>query len=179
MKRLIAGLALALASFGAGASSAATPPPHGGTTTLHPSNDGDYDPSLHIFADAAAQMLTNKGFTILEDPAHTAYVVEMKLSRDAVGTGMARGPRDPATVVGTGLVVPLSTGASSVVALERSRIDLKIRNRADNSIVWSGAAVTVRSTGAKNGTDEAVAADLSKALLQIYPTQPEDTIGVP
>ncbi|WP_454883672.1 hypothetical protein [Sphingomonas oryzagri] len=179
MKRLIAGLALALAWLGSDPSLAAAPPPHGGTTTLHPGVDGDYDPSLHIFADAAGQALTGKGFTILEDPAHTAYVVEMTLSRADVGTGMGRGPRDPAMVVGTGVVVPLSTGQSAIVALRRTRMEIRIRNRADNSILWSGAAVTVRSTGARNGTDEAVAADLSRALLQIYPAQPEDTIGVP
>lgn len=178
MRRLIAAT-LALAWLGAGASLAAAPPPHGGTTTLHPSVDGDYDPALHIFADAARETLTGKGFTILEDPAHTAYVVEMVLSRADIGTGMGKGPRDPAMVAGTGVVVPLSTGNSAIVALRRTRMEIRIRNRADNSILWSGAAVTVRSTGARNGTDDAVAADLSRALLQIYPNQPEDTIGVP
>ncbi|MDH7637959.1 hypothetical protein [Sphingomonas oryzagri] len=179
MKRLILGLALALAGLVAAPSLAAAPPPHGGTTTLHPSVDGDYDPSLHIFADAARDALTSKGFTILEDPAHTAYVVDLTLSRADIGTGMGKGPRDPAEVVGTGVVVPLSTGNSAIVALRRTKIDVRIRNRADNSVVWSGSAVTVRSTGARNGTDEAVATDLTRALLQIYPTQPEDTIGVP
>jgi hypothetical protein len=176
----IAGLALALAPFVASASLAAAPPPNGGTITLYPRTaDGDYDPSLHIYADAAAQALTTKGFTMLEDPAHTLYIAELTLSRAAVGTGMGKGPSDPVAVAGTGLVVPFPTGQSSVVTLQRTRIELQIKTRSDRSLVWSGAAVTVRPAGTRKGTDEAVATDLSKALLQGYPDQPEDVVGVP
>jgi hypothetical protein len=180
LERVI-GVALALAPFVVGGSLSAAAPPNGGTIALEPRTaDGDYDPSLQTFVAIASEALTTKGFTVFDDREHAAYVGELTLSRVAVGTGLAKDPGGASVAVaGTGLVVPFSTGQSNVVTLRRTRLELRILKRDDRSLVWDGTAVTVRSAGTKKGTDEAVAADLSAALLQGYPAQPDDVVGVP
>jgi hypothetical protein len=107
-------------------------------------------------------------------------VAELTLSRAGVGTGMGKDPGGASVgIAGTGVVVPFSTGQSNVVTLVRTRLELRIRKRGEGGAVWDGAAVTVRASGTRKGTDETVASDLSKALLQSYPTEPGDVIGIP
>jgi hypothetical protein len=172
----VVGVALALAPLPCGA---AAPPPRGGTIAIEPGTaDGEYDPALHMFVDAASQVLTDRGFTVFDDPAHAAYWGELVLSRAAVGTGLAKDPNAEKVGVGAGIVVPMSTGNSNVVTLRRTRLELRIRKR-DGDVVWHGAAVTVRPSGTPKGTDAAVASDLARALLQGYPAEPQDVVGVP
>jgi hypothetical protein len=135
---------------------------------------------MPAFVGALTAALNAKGFTILDDPNHAAYIGELTLSRAAVGTGFGK-DRGGANVgvAGTSVVVPFSTGQSNVVTLERTSLKLRIRKRGEDGTVWDGTAVTVRSTGAKKGTDDAVATDLSQALLQIYPTVPTEVVGIP
>jgi hypothetical protein len=172
---------LALAPLICGAAPAAAAPPSGGTIAIQPRTaDGDYDPSMHVFADAVSAVLTAKGFTVLDPTMHTAYVAEMTLDRAGVGTGLGKDPGGASVAVaGTGLVVPFSTGNSNVVTLQRTRLELRIRKSGDQSTAWDGTAVTVRATGARKGSDETVASDLSAALLHDYPIQPSDVVGVP
>jgi hypothetical protein len=179
--RLVAAAVLALAPWMFGRAVAAAPPPNGGTIIIDSKTaDGNDDPAMHTFTDAASEALTAKGFTILEAPAHTAYVAELIVDQAGVGTGMGKDAGGATVgVAGTGLVVPFSTGRSAVVTLQRTRLELRIRKSDDGTVVWDGTAVTVRTTGTRKGTDETVAADLSRALFQAYPTQPEDVVGVP
>jgi hypothetical protein len=165
-----------------------TLPPHGGTVAIQPKTaDGDYAPSLSTFVGAASDAFANKGFTILDDPAHAAYIAELILTRVAVGTGRAKAPAGkaaasaggPPSTVGAGVTIPLSTGKSMIVPLQRTQIEVRIHKRGDQSTVWDGAAMTVRAAGTRSGADAAVAADLCQALLNSYPAQPADVIGVP
>lgn len=175
----IATIALALAPIG-GAASGAGPPPNGGTISIEPSTtDGDYDAALHVFVDATAAALAARGFTVIDEPGHAAFVVELRLTRDAVGTGFARAPGQKAEVFGTGVVVPLSNGKSDLVPLWRTRLEMRLRRRGEAGIVWDGAAVTVRAADTRTGADATVAADLGQALLQSYPAEPKGVIGVP
>jgi len=183
---LIVAAAMALISVWGGALSAA--PPAGGTISIEPKTaNGDYDASLPAFVNAASDALAAKGFTTLEDPGHAAYVAELTLSRTEVGTGTAKASTGRSDVmpggaggsVGAGIVIPLPTGKSRLVALQRIRLELRIRKRGEDGIVWDGAAVTVRAADTKKGADAVVASDLSQALLRSYPAQPEDVVGVP
>lgn len=179
-KGLLVAAALGLAPLVSGGAQAAAPPANGGTITIEPRTaDGEYDPSLHIFVEAATQALTSKGFTVLEDPMHTAYVAELTLSRAGVGMGLGNPGGASVGLAGTGVVVPFPTGQSNVVTLRRTRLELRILQRDSRDTVWDGTAVTVRAAGTKKGTDETVASDLSNALLQRYPAPPEDVIGIP
>jgi hypothetical protein len=176
----IAAAALTLALMGGGALRA-SPPPNGGTISIETkTEDGNDDPAMHSFVDAVAEALTAKGFTVFDDPDHAASVVELLLSRGDAGTGFARVPGQRApSLIGTGVAIPLSTGASEVVHLQRTRLEMRIRRRGETDIVWDGAAVTVREAGTREGSDQAVASALSQALLQSYPAAPKDVVGVP
>jgi hypothetical protein len=182
MQRLTGWLAVAVALLLTPTLLAAAPPatpPAGGTIAIQPGTaDGEYDPSLHTFIDAASKTLTAKGFTVFDDPAHAAYWGELTLIRAPVGTGFARDPNAARPSVGAGIVVPMSTGNSNVVTLQRTRLELRIRKR-DGEVVWKGAAVTVRPSGTPKGSAATVASDLSAALLQEYPVEPADVLGVP
>jgi len=179
--------ALLLAPIPGGSLSAAVPP-NGGTISIEPkTGDGNYDPSMPSFVNAVSEALAAKGFTILEDPGHSAYVVELTVSRAEVGTGSAKVPTGRAAAfpggangsVGAGVVIPLSTGQSRLVPLQRTQLQMRIRKRGEEGIVWDGAAVTVRPAGTRKGSDDAVASDLGEALLRTYPAQPESVVGVP
>jgi len=177
---LVLAAALALAPFLKDAASAASPPPAGGTIAIEPrTGDGEYDPSMPAFVNAVSEAFTDKGFTILEDPGHTAYEVDLILSRADVGTGLGKAGGASVGIAGTGVVVPFSTGRSNVVTLLRTRLEIRIRKHGEQDAVWDGTALTVRATGTKKGSDDAVAADLSQALLQAYPASLGEAIGIP
>jgi hypothetical protein len=189
MSKLNQGLmaaALALMAYPSGLW-AAPPPPAGGTISLAPKTaNGDYDASLQSFVEATSEALGVQGFTIL-DADHAAYSAELILSRVEVGTGTAKVPQSRSSVdrggafgsVGAGVTIPLTTGKSSIVPLQQTRLELRIRKRGDDAVIWDGAAVTVRAAGTRKGADGAVATDLSNALLRSYPVQPATDIGVP
>jgi hypothetical protein len=114
-------------------------------------------------------------------------VGELILSREQIGTEAAKVPAGSATAgpggaggtVGVGARIPLSSGATVQVPLLRTRLELRIRKRGGDGIVWDGAAVTVRAARTKKGANDVVAADLSEALLQGYPAVPDGVVGVP
>lgn len=162
-------------------------PPAGGTISLEPKTaDGDYDSALPSFTDAVSEALAARGFTILPDPGHAAYVADLTLSRVEVGTGKAKVRTDHASVIpgasagtGVGVVIPLPTGKSTLVPLLRTRLDLGIRKRGETTLVWHASAVTVRAAGTRKGADDVVATDLAQTALRPYPAQPEDVVGIP
>lgn len=184
---IVAGV-MAFAPIFGGSLAAADPPPAGGTISIQPKTaDGDYESSMPTFVNATTEALAAKGFTILEDAGHAAYIGELTLARAEVGTGTAKAsaghteamPGGAGGSVGAGVVIPLPTGKSRLVPLQRVQLELRIRKRGAEGIIWHGAAVTVRAAGTKKGADEVMATDLSNALLRSYPVEPEDVVGVP
>jgi len=178
---------MVLASMWGGSLSAASPP-SGGTISIEPrAGEGDAS-AMRPFVVAANEALGAKGFTILPDSGHSAYVAELTLTRVDLGTSKAKaliGSSSSVTpgvvpgAVGAGATVPLATGKSRLVALQRIRLEIRIRKRGEDSILWDGAALTVRAAGTRKGADEIVAADLSQAVLRSYPAEPGDVVGVP
>jgi hypothetical protein len=174
--------AAALASIlVSGGALAAGPPPTGGTVSIEAKTaDGNPDSTMAVFVDAASAALTARGFTVFNDSGHAASVVELILGHGDVGTGVGKvqGQRSP-SIAGTGLALPLGTGNSELVRLQRTRLEMRIHRRGDTAIVWDGAAVTVREAGIAKGGNATVATDLIRALLDSYPAQPTGVIGVP
>lgn len=167
----------------------AAAPPASGTISIETPGDDDaaLGRSLPAFVNALSGAFETKGFTILDQPGHAAYVVELSLSRADVGTGTAKVPQDSSSVVpggapnavGVGVLIPLATGKSTLVPLQRTELAIKLRKRDDQNVLWQGSAITVRAAGTQKGRDMTVASDLSQALLRAYPAQPEGVIGVP
>jgi len=185
MTRLLQAVGMAMV-LAAGAPATAAAPPAGGTVSIEPVGGGADDPALRPFRDAAGEALAARGFTVLDDPGHAAWVGGLTVTREDVGTSLGRvaGEHRPAPfagagpAVGAGVSIPLGTGASQQVPLRRTRLDLSLRRR-DGEVVWHGSAVTVRSAGTAKGADAAVATDLARAAVQAYPTQTDEVVGVP
>lgn len=177
---ILIGLAATALALVAAPTLAAGPPPNGGTVFVTAANarDGD-DTSTQMSLNAASSALGTKGFTFLDDPDHAAYVADVVVIRTTVGTGQERVPAGAAAVMGTGVSVPFSTGQSRFVPLQRTEVDISIRRRGEASALWHGAAVTVRSVGARNGGADTVASALTAAALNIYPRQASEAVGVP
>ena len=183
----IAAAAMVLASIWGGSLSAASPP-SGGTISIEPRAGEEDASAMRPFVVAANEALGAKGFTILPEPGHATYVAELSLTRVDLGTSKAKAltggsssvtPGAVPGAVGAGATVPLSTGKSRLVAVQRIRLEIRIRKRGEDAILWDGAALTVRAAGTRKGADEVVAADLSTAVLRSYPARPEGLIGVP
>ena len=170
-----------------GNAAGAAPPPTGGSISIEPVTGGAGSGSMSpAFFDAASDALAARGFTILEDPGHAAYIAELSLCRTEVGTGSAKVPAGRGEIapgasggVGAGVAIPLTAGKSVLVPLERIQLELLIRKRGEDVAVWRGTAVTVRASGTKNGADKVVAADLTGAMLNGYPAEPQGVVGVP
>lgn len=183
--RLIVAAAACLAPLWGGAM-AASAPTSGGTISVDFKTPADATgAAITSFREAANDALATKGFTILDDPGHAAYVAELTLTRIEVGTSTAKVPRGKPSAsmggssVGAGVTLPLSAGETTLVPLQRIRLDMRISKRGEDGVVWTGAAVTVRAAGTKKGADAVVAADLSRALLNSYPVTFGDVVPVP
>lgn len=179
-------LAAAAALLPLGAAAADAPPTSGTIAISVAPGDGNADPATSSFVSAAGEALASKGLTILDDPDHAGYVAELVLTRADVGTGSAkvrsRGAGFAPGVgygAGAGITIPLSAGERRLVAIQRTRLELRIHKRGATDVIWHGAAVTVRAASTPKGGVDTVAADLSTALLRAYPVSVDDVVSVP
>lgn len=155
--------------------------PTGGTISISMQDDAEVA-SPGAFLEAATLALSDKGFTPLDD-GHAALVMELAVRSVEVGTGSGKVEKSNPDLmaggvsgaVGSSFSLPVPSGKTRHVALERTELEMRLHRRGDQSIIWSGSAVTVRPAD-KQG---AAAAALCNALLRAYPEQPEAVIGVP
>jgi hypothetical protein len=183
--RLIATVAAILASM-PGSSVLADPPGAGTISVEVKTADGAFDSSTAAFVNAISDALAAKGLTTLDDPGHAAFVAEATLSRAEVGTRTTRarpGSYAARTTgsagVGAGFAVALPAGQTRLVPLQRVRLEMRIRKRGEEGVLWSGVALTVRAAGTPKGADDVVASDLSGAVLRSYPATSEGVATVP
>jgi len=183
----IAAAALALAVASGGAAWGADPLTPGTISIEAKAAEAEAGASMPSFVNAVDEALAARGFTTLEEPGHAGLVAELSLSRVAVGTAAARvpvsgmdaGPGGSFGSVGAGMRVTLPTAKTRIVPLLQTWLEIRIRQRGEEKIMWQGAAMTVRAAGTRKGQDEVVASDLAEAIFRAYPAQPEDIISVP
>jgi len=184
---ITAAAALALAVASGGAALAADPLTPGTISIEAKAAEAEAGASMPPFVNAVDEALAARGFTTLEEPGHAGLVADLSLSRVEVGTatahvpvgGMAAGPGGPFGSVGAGISVTLPTAKTRIVPLLQTRLEIRIRKRGEEEVLWHGAAMTVRAAGTRKGQDGMVASDLTEAIFRAYPAQPEDIISVP
>ena len=165
---------------GAGATPDLPAPRDGGTISVTAITSTEAaDPLTTVSVDAATTALGQRGFTILNDPAHAAYSAEVITSRTEVGTSVAKGRTGPALATGAGVNIPISRGKSILAPMLRTEVEIRIRRREDRTVLWHGAAMTVRSAAARDGGAGQVAFALSQAALSSYPIQTQTVISIP
>jgi hypothetical protein len=139
--------------------------------------------SLSTFVDDVDSTLADKGFTTIKGPGHARFVAELSLTRTDVGTTTAKvsvagseiAPGGFSSQVGGGVTVMLPTAKVRTVPLQQTRLEIRIKKRGEDAVIWHGAALTVRAAG----QDRAISADLAKAILRTYPEQAEGVASVP
>lgn len=175
---------LALAAIYASILPTAAAPPVGGTLSVEAARgDAQTDGAIGMFLYATARILSEKGFILIDGPGHAAYEMQLSVSRSDVGTGSGKVTTKGADVVnggllsgvGSGVIIPMPSRKSRLVAIERIKLDMGLRKRGEDALLWHGTAITVRSAAAQGS----VASDLSNALLRNYPVQPEAVISLP
>jgi len=156
----------------------ASAPPTRGTISIEQPPGEPIPPD---FAEGVAAALAARGFTVLDRPGHSALRAELVVSRTPAGTGAVtvaseRGSAAPGGVAGLGggVTLPLGRNAPRTVRLDRVTLQLTIRRRGADAVLWRGSAVTVRAGDARD-----TAAALGEGLLRVYPAQPAGLIGVP
>lgn len=163
---------------------AAAAPPNGGTISVAPvAGEAGSEPVGPEVADGVGEALGARGFTMLNDAGHSAYIAEVTLRQTEVGTGTAKIAKGKAFAApglfgaaGGGVTVPLGGGKTREVTLTRFQLDLRIVRRSTTAVVWRGSAITVRP--AEPGTGRAVAAALGEAMLRSYPYEPREVVSV-
>ncbi|MEG8039132.1 hypothetical protein QP166_07155 [Sphingomonas sp. LR60] len=155
---------------------APTSPPRSGTIAVVAADGDQADAAMSAIArEAVMTALGDKGFTILDDRDHAAYIAEVVADRSNVGTSVTRKRGEAPSVMGGGVNIPLKANGTTLVAMQRVAIEVRIHKRGDTATLWHGAAVTVRS-GEPSPT---LAVQLSQTALNAYPTIVDTAISVP
>ena len=158
------------------------------TSSIHPAPGY----TVGAFVEAVTEVLANRGYTILEGHGHARLVAELFVTQVPIGTANAKvPPAEKPTIAGRGvsgegvtgaggsLFVPLPSGKVRLVSILQTRLEVRIKKLGEDGVVWSSAALTVRASNSGNGRERIVAADLAKAIFQVYPAQPDSVIAVP
>lgn len=143
--------------------------------------------AIPAFVEAVGAALAARDFTLLDDAGHSRFVADLRLTRVEAGTGKAKVPTDGPSAsaggsprsVGGGVSFSLPTQKTKAAAIMQTRLEIHIRKQGEQPDLWHGAAMTVRSASAANGTDKALAKDLVEAIFHDYPIQSEGVASVP
>lgn len=158
------------------------------TISVEPGSvEPDLVSSTPVFVEAVGKALADREFTLLGEPGHARFVADLRLVRVEVGTTTAKVPVERPTAVAGGfptrvggsLNFSLPTNKTKTMPLQQTRLEIRIRKRGEENVMWHGAAMTVRSPGTPEGKEAAVASDLSEAIFRNYPDQSETLISVP
>lgn len=163
-------------------------PPLPGTISVEPAFvEPELGSSMPVFVEAVGKALADREFTLLAEPGHARFVADLKLIRVDVGTTTAKVsaarptavPGGDPSRVGGSLNFSLPTAKTKTVPLQQTRLEIRIRKRGEENVMWHGTAMTVRSPETPEGREAAVASDLSEAIFRTYPVQSENVISVP
>jgi hypothetical protein len=145
--------------------------------------DPDLRASVPIFIDAVGKALAEKGFTTIEGAGHARFVADLGLTRTEIGSTTAKVPVTGSQLiqggassrVGGGASILLPTAKTRTVALQQTRLEVGIRKRGEDNVIWHGAVLTIRAAG----QDKVISADLARAIFQTYPSQPDGIVSIP
>ncbi|MGN6375062.1 MAG: hypothetical protein ACTHMG_05850 [Sphingomonas sp.] len=173
----VVALSVMLACAPAAARQAASDVPSGGTISVELA--GNPSPADRPFADAVQQALPDAGFLALPAPSHSRYIAEVTVTRHQRGKVAAGVEVPPATAGGGAIGVTLPSANTRLHGLVETTLTVRIKQRDDGHVVWSGSALTVRPEDTRAGDAAAIAPRLAAAVLQRYPAPSQGAITVP
>ncbi len=187
MRKTFSSVAATAMVLMAGVAHSAAPLPRGTISVEPTATEPELRSSMPVFVEAVGKIFSAREFTLIEEAGHARFVADLSLSRVQVGTTTAKVaasrpeliPGGSPRKVGGSLSIPLPTAKSKTVPLQQTRLEIHIRKRGDENVIWHGAAITVRPADTAEGQDARVASDLSKAIFRDYPDQSDNVISVP
>ena len=187
MRKWLGGFAMAVLLLAGSAAPGAAPAAPGTISVETAAVEANLEPSLPLFVEAVGKALAAHEFTLIEGAGHAHFVANLTVTRVDVGTTTGKvpvaGPTAMAggrpTRAGGGVNFSLPTGKIRTVPLQQTKLELSIRQRGDDAVLWRGSALTVRATDSANGQDGAVAKDLAEAIFRGYPEQSEGVASIP
>lgn len=179
----LAATALLLPATFVGPAGAQEPQPLGTISVEATPVDPTLGAAISTFINAVGKALTDTGYTTIEGAGHARFVADLSLTRTEIGTTTAKVPVTGSQLiqggassrVGGGASILLPTSKTRIVPLQETRLEVRIRKRGEDVVIWHGAALTIRAAG----QDQATSADLARAVFQTYPSQPDGIVSIP
>lgn len=174
-------LAIAAQALTNGPTAPATWPP--GTIGVHLIDEpADRRLADQPFVDAVSHALAAANFVPL-DAGHGRYVAEVTVTRRATGA-VASDAKEPPPSVGEGnwtvhMGVHLPSGKTALRGLIVTQLNVRIRLRGTDRIVWQASALTAQVEGPPAGVPAVIAGKLADALIARFPDPVSGPIAVP
>ena len=172
--------ALALLVAGTQDAPALTP----GTVTVEAAA-GDETPAAvrQVFAEAVEQALLDARFTALPAQARGRYVARISLTRAERGAvasnGRERGAAGGLGNWGGAVSVALPSDKRQLRGLIVTTLKVELVSRADETVMWTGSALTAQAEGTRNDTPAALAAKLAPAVIRAFPQTLAEPLSIP
>lgn len=140
---------------------------------------------FRTYAGAVADELRQAGFTVAPSLAQaelTALVGARQTTREALSDGgglsigIGGGTFGRNVGIGGGLTIPVGKRKPNEIAV--SLLELQLKRRSDNSVIWEGRAMTEGRVGTSAGTLSTVVPPLADALLRDFPGPSGQTVRV-
>ena len=136
-----------------------------------------------IFVDAVEHAVLQTRFLPLPNPSHSRYIATVEVTqtpKGVVASGDSRSAAKPNMAYSGGVLsLSLPSSKARIHGLILTRLTVNVSLRGDYKVVWTGQAVTIRVSTARDGQLSVVAAALSNAVLARFPVQLSGPISVP
>lgn len=143
------------------------------------------DRTRATFEAAVIDQLARAGYQTADLSATNGQVAELRVVRDVVvpeeaphkpvSGEMEVGVSNRGSMLGMAINVDLSKPVKAMVG---TRLELRIRDRASNAVLWEGHADITTREGSARWTDQAIATKLAEALFDKFPGRNGETVAV-
>lgn len=133
---------------------------------------------------AVIDQLARSGYQTADLSAAGGQVAELRVVHDVVvpeeaphkpvSGEMELGVGTYGSSVGLGLSIDLSKPAKALVG---TRLEVRVRDRASNAVLWEGRADIATRDGSNRWTDQAIATRLAEALFDKFPGRNSETVA--
>lgn len=141
-------------------------------------------PSSPLFEAAVVDRLIHAGYDTAATDASSGQVAELRIIRTTLSPAeKKRGPVSGETAIGVSnrgtayglaLAVDLSKPLSALIS---TRLEMRIRDRANKAVLWEGRAEVASREGDERWTDQIIAAKLTDALFDGFPRAGETALA--
>lgn len=143
------------------------------------------DRTRATFEAAVIDQLARAGYQTADLSAVGGQVAELRVVHDVVvpeeaphkpvSGEMEVGVSNRGSMLGMAIHVDLSKPAKALVG---TKLELRIRDRATNSVLWEGRAEMTTREGSARWTDQAIATKLAEALFDKFPGRSGETVAL-